>query len=67
MGFEKGRDISDDELIDNVVLFDEFYRQYGIEFVEYDERVYEFCKQANAENAPTARNWYDFADQHALW
>eukprot|EP00957_Ditylum_brightwellii_P000019 1284-Ditylum_brightwellii.AAC.1 len=77
LGYRQG--ISDKDLIEILVEIDEFYGQEIIEFVEYDERIYEYCKKGpttrNSEgnsqakaggNLAKAGDWYNFANMNML-
>jgi hypothetical protein len=59
--------ISDQNLANILVQLDEFHQQHVIQFVEYDERIYEYCsQQPNGSYDTTAGAWDDFAMQHGL-
>mmetsp|Transcript_3606 Transcript_3606/g.10186 ORF Transcript_3606/g.10186 Transcript_3606/m.10186 type:complete len:577 (+) Transcript_3606:195-1925(+) len=77
LGYRTG--ISDEDLINILVQLDEFHGQEILEFVEYDERIYEFCskgptsknskgnsKARNGGDVARARDWYNFAVQNML-
>ena len=77
LGFKS--DMSDEDLMNLIVELDRFYGQEIIEFVEYDERIYEYCsKGLTSKNSKgeilakyggdiaKASDWYDFADEHML-
>lgn len=73
-------DMNDKDLFNLLVEIDQFHGQQIIEFVEYDERIYEWC----VKNGPTSKNsvgrtyvdgegeiakaqhWYDFGFQYNL-
>ena len=68
--------MSDKALVDLLVNLDEYYILIAIQFVEYDERIYEYCKgrktnkdrlgRSNKKQPAKAGNWYDFAEQHMM-
>jgi hypothetical protein len=78
LGFRIGLD--DEGLMNLLVQLDEFHRQEIIEFVEYDERIYEWCvgkgptsKNSRGEifakhggDVATAGDWYNFASQNMM-
>lgn len=73
-------DMNDEDLFNLLVEVDQFHGQQIVEFVEYDERIYEWC----VKNGPTSKNslgrtyvdgegeiakaqhWYDFGFQYNL-
>jgi hypothetical protein len=62
LGMQDGEHITDHDLINLIVQLDEYHTQYAIEFVEYDERIYNFCcNQTEGVYKTTAREWYEFA------
>lgn len=77
LGFKS--DISDKDLINLLVQLDEFHQQEIIEFVEYDERIYNYCikgpttkngkgniQAKDGGNVAKANDWYNFANEHML-
>ena len=68
------------ELSKLLVELDEFHGQILITFVEYDERIYEYCKEVKTykrkncrgkprgkdEEPAKAMDWYNFAEMHGL-
>jgi len=72
-------EISDEELVNVLVRLDEFHSQRAIQFVEHDERIYEWCKGGrtnhDAEGKPVCKtkkepakagDWYNWAEQNML-
>jgi len=77
LGFKS--DMNDEDLSNLIVQLDRFHGQEIIEFVEYDERIYEYCsKGLTSKNSKgeilakyggdiaKASDWYDFANEHML-
>jgi len=76
LGFDE--DMSDRDFLYLLVELNEFHKQINVEFVEYDEHVYEYVKNGKTKNnrfgkkatahspAATAGDWYDFAEEHML-
>ena len=74
-------EMSDTDLAAVMVRLDEFHGQSVIEFVSYDERIYNYCSggktsrtkkggmiQNNGSDTPaTANDWYDFAEQNMIF
>ena len=71
--------MSDEKLSWLLVHLDEYHSQVMLQFVEYDERVYEYCvggptsknkdgKQRKGSEEPAkAQDWYDFAEMNMLF
>ena len=67
--------LSNMEFVDQLVHFDDFYNSHPIEFVGYDDAMYNFVKRgkttknknnnkrAPGEPAATAQDWYNIMDQ----
>jgi hypothetical protein len=77
LGFKS--ELSDEDLSNLIVQLDGFHGQEIIEFVEYDERIYEYCsKGPTSKNSKgytlakhggdmaTAHDWYNFPNEHML-
>ena len=68
-------EMSDKDLVEALVRFDEFHSSEALRFVEYDERVYNYVKagetnfnaagkrRADGEPCAKASDWYAYYDQ----
>jgi hypothetical protein len=71
-------EMSDEALSKLMVELDEYHKRISINFVEYDERIYEYCKEGktnktragkqirlgdNEGESAKAIDWYNFHDQ----
>lgn len=78
LGFKNN--IGDEALSKLLVQVDEFHGQRTIKFVEYDERVYNYCKagktnragrgkmvKSAADRSAKAIDWYNFHDQQVTY
>jgi hypothetical protein len=75
LGFKP--EMSDEALSKLMVELDEYHKRISIKFVEYDERIYEYCKEGktnktragkqirlgDAGESAKAIDWYNFHDQ----
>lgn len=72
-------DMPDEEFVTILMRLDEYHGQIAIEFVEYDERIYEWCEGGKTtrdaegklvrdthQDPAKAGDWYNWAEQHML-